>query len=530
MLAAPLPVDEEKRINLLHNLHVLDTGQDRFLQSLMALVKDSFGVETALISLVDTNRQWFKAKIGLEANSTGRDISFCGHAILNDSIFEISDARDDDRFKDNPLVTEAPFIRFYAGYPLLNDAELINEQHAVKRSAISTQKHSSAIGTLCVISSTPKVLTEKERNMLSHFGHIANGYLVEKYAHFFSTPSHSFQQALANCHDQLIAVLDESGQLCFANERFKTLLLNTEAPFKAKINGLPLIDSESHTLHAPTEQDCIYTLETCDGQSKYVNISYTSFQRTDNSSYVLMAIKDITDIQRSLDLLRKSNKELDNFTYIASHDLKSPLNAIGKLAGWIKEDIGDDLNEAAEKHLNLLTQRSNRMMALLDDLLEYSRVGRVNYKPSQTSLLSIFERIINTVDIEGSITCNPLDMPMTIEAIPFATVMRNLIQNSAKHCDKSTCLVHIDVKQIENIYQITIADNGPGIPEHLIPKALQVFQTLRPRDQVEGTGIGLSLVKKIVQLHAGELLLRNNPEGGLVVQFTWPIKQIESHS
>jgi len=144
-----IPANEPERIQALVNTTLLDSVDEPRFDRLTQLVKLCLGTEIVLISLVDTERQWFKSRQGLDACETSRDISFCGHAILSDNLFEIADARCDKRFSDNPLVTGEPYIRFYAGVPL----------------TIEQQR----IGTLCIIDPKPRHLNEKERLVLRQF-------------------------------------------------------------------------------------------------------------------------------------------------------------------------------------------------------------------------------------------------------------------------------------------------------------------------------------------------------------------------
>lgn len=132
MLACPLPPDEALRQQALDDMALVDTPAEHYLDALVELARETFGVKTVLISLIDHDRQWFKARIGLDAEQTPRDLSFCGHAILASEPLMVTDASRDPRFHDNPLVTGPPFIRFYAGEPL----------HA---------SNGQAIGTLCLI-------------------------------------------------------------------------------------------------------------------------------------------------------------------------------------------------------------------------------------------------------------------------------------------------------------------------------------------------------------------------------------------
>lgn len=147
MLKPPLPLDETARLLSLHSLRILDTpAEDRF-DRITRMAKRFFGVEICLISLVDSERQWFKSKQGLDACETGREISFCGHAILGEDIFVVNDASKDIRFADNPLVTEEPSIRFYAGCPI----------HGTD---------GYRIGTLCLIDSKPRDFSAEDDETL----------------------------------------------------------------------------------------------------------------------------------------------------------------------------------------------------------------------------------------------------------------------------------------------------------------------------------------------------------------------------
>ena len=148
MIPASLPGDEKERIEDLHNYGILDTAYEETFQQIVQLASEICNTPISTITLVDTNRQWFKARLGLEDSETDRNIAFCSHAILHNSLMEIEDATKDERFFDNPLVTGSPFIRFYAGMPL-------------------TSAKGYKLGTLCVIDSKPAVLNEHQKFALS---------------------------------------------------------------------------------------------------------------------------------------------------------------------------------------------------------------------------------------------------------------------------------------------------------------------------------------------------------------------------
>jgi diguanylate cyclase (GGDEF)-like protein len=151
MIKPELPENEAERLHALRTLEILDTSHEERFDRVTRMAKRMFGVEISLVSLVDKDRQWFKSAQGLDATETSREISFCGHAINQDGLFIIPNAIEDERFSDNPLVTDAPNIRFYAGYPLK------------LRQGIN-------IGTLCLIDSEPKHLNEDDKQLLNDLG------------------------------------------------------------------------------------------------------------------------------------------------------------------------------------------------------------------------------------------------------------------------------------------------------------------------------------------------------------------------
>ncbi|MBT8100489.1 MAG: diguanylate cyclase [Gammaproteobacteria bacterium] len=159
MIKPPTPVDELLRLETLRNLKILDTDPEERFDRITRLAKTLFNTPIALVSLVDADRQWFKSRQGLSARQTPREISFCGHAILNKEPLVVSDAQDDERFADNPLVTEDPNIRFYAGCPLSGPG-------------------GHKVGTLCLIDEKPRGMTKDELNLLKELGRLVEEELV----------------------------------------------------------------------------------------------------------------------------------------------------------------------------------------------------------------------------------------------------------------------------------------------------------------------------------------------------------------
>lgn len=222
--------------------------------------------------------------------------------------------------------------------------------------------------------------------------------------------------------------------------------------------------------------------------------------------------------------LQRSNRELDNFAYVASHDLKAPLRAIEHLSEWIENDAGDLLPPVSREHLAKLRGRVHRMERLLDDLLAFSRAGRVEHAPERVTtgelVESVFELLAPPPEFR-LITATSLPT-LTTQRVPFETVLRNLIGNAIKHHDRQDGCIQVSAQDLGNFVEFSIADDGPGIAPGFHARIFELFQTLKPRDQVEGSGMGLAIVKKTVESMGGSINVDSAAGAGAVFRFTWP--------
>ncbi|MBI1373096.1 MAG: PAS domain S-box protein [Phycisphaera sp.] len=260
-----------------------------------------------------------------------------------------------------------------------------------------------------------------------------------------------------------------------------------------------------------------------------VEISLSPIETT-KENLVAAAVRDVTDrkaadeaIARYNDMLTRSNEELDRFAYIASHDLKAPLRAIDSLSQWIAEDMGESMSDTNREQMTLLRERVARMEKLLDDLLAYSRVGRQDgFAVVDTKQL--VQDVVALLGLPESFVVAPSDdLPVFYAAAtPLEQVMRNLIGNAYKHRDRQDVRVDITAEDLGTRYAFTVADNGAGIDPRFHKKAFAMFQTLNPRDEVEGSGMGLALVKKIVETYGGSISLTSDVGSGAAFRFTWP--------
>ena len=222
--------------------------------------------------------------------------------------------------------------------------------------------------------------------------------------------------------------------------------------------------------------------------------------------------------------LRKRNLELDQFAYVVSHDLKAPLRAIANLSSWIEEDLSDSMTEDTLHQMNLLRGRVHRMEALIEGLLQYSRIGRMQLASETVKIEELLAEIIDSLAPPSGleVKVEPGMPTFVTERLPLQQVFANLISNAIKHNRCESGYVKISVKELEDFYEFFVTDNGPGIAPQYHDKVFVIFQTLEARDKVENTGIGLSLVKKIVEGQGGSISLESAEGEGATFGFTWP--------
>lgn len=222
--------------------------------------------------------------------------------------------------------------------------------------------------------------------------------------------------------------------------------------------------------------------------------------------------------------LEESNRDLDQFAYAASHDLRAPLRAIESLCEWIKDDCYNILPDASKKHFDLVIKRVKRLDALITGILEYARAGNILINFEKINVNKLVAEIIENLSPPSSfkITIDNVLPTFTTNKIALTQVFLNLISNAIKYNDKSYGRVHIGCETLEGFYQFSIADNGPGIDPLFFQKIFEIFQTLQPRDTIESAGIGLATVKKIIDRVGGKIWLTANKGQGTTFYFTWP--------
>jgi PAS domain S-box-containing protein len=337
----------------------------------------------------------------------------------------------------------------------------------------------------------------------------------------------------------IVAITDQKGVFSYVNENFCALSKYTKEELLGQ--DQQIISTGYHSTEFT--RDIFVTIangniwkgevmnKAKDGSYYWESATIVPFLNEKGKPYQYIAISsDITkqkfaqeNLNNALTNLEKKNKELDQYAYIVSHDLKAPLRAINNLSEWIVEDM-PEMPDAVSANFGLLRGRILRMENLINGVLEYSRIGRTEIEKESTDLKKMLNQIIDfVVPIEGFEVSIADSIPIIeTERILLQQVFSNLISNSVKYNDKQIGKIECLYELLPDFHQFTIKDNGPGIAKEYHKKVFEVFQTIEARDKKESTGIGLSIVKKIIEEKGGGIYIESENDIGTSFIFTLP--------
>ena len=341
-----------------------------------------------------------------------------------------------------------------------------------------------------------------------------------------------FVRRIIESSQDCIKVLDLEGRLLYMNDGGQDIM---EVEDFTAIQNAPWLSFWSGCDRQNAEQAFARALEgengrfdgycaTAKGTPRWWEVVVTPmFDRDGRVQEILSVSRDITARKKAQATLQKRNQELDRYTYIVTHDLKAPLRGISYLSSWIVEDLGDRLPSKNQEQLNLLKQRVQRMSAFVDGLLEFSKIGRENLSSESIPITQLLDEITDSLCVSASFKIvYAKSLPIvTTKRILLTQVLSNLISNAIEHHDCDEGYIEITVREYDTYYQFAIADDGPGIADCDKERVFKIFQTLNKNTSNLNTGIGLALVKKIIEEEKGELWLEKNNPRGCKFNFIW---------
>ncbi|HTL07206.1 MAG TPA: ATP-binding protein [Chitinophagaceae bacterium] len=391
MKNVPIPANEQQRLESLYSYSVMDTLPERDYDDITRMAAFICNTPIAVISLISENKQFFKSKRGFDVTETPRELAICAHAIVSpDELLMVHDLRVDERFADNPMVTDDPQIVFYAGMPMVT-------------------QEGFALGTICVLDKQPNALTETQ------------------------------QEALKILARQVINLME---------------------------------------LHKKNQ------------------------------------------------LLFASRQQMENFAFMASHDLREPLRTIHSFMDLLEKNYAVHLDNKAKQYISFAQQGARRATALINDLLALARHGERPAKAEPVDLAALVEEIrqmLATLIAEQQAVIHARGLPvLQCQRVQIKTVLLNLISNALKFHKKGLpAEVIITAEEKPGEWLFTVADNGIGIEPEYHETIFEALRRLHPADEFNGSGIGLAACRKIIRQQGGSIWVESTIGMGTNVHFTF---------
>ncbi len=522
MKRPPALDNEDLRVARLLRLGLLDSEAEAVLDHFTELAAAVTGMPIALISLIDQNRQWWKSAVGLpQGGGTHRDFSFCGHAIVGNDLFEVEDARQDERFADNPHVLKDPRIVHYAGMPLvMPDGE--------------------RIGTICVIAGKPGRLDERTRGLLRNIARSIVSVLVLRESERNGRERIKAEIALRESEAKFKIMTDAMPQMVWStrvdgfhdyfNQRWYEFTGALEGSSRG-VGWLALFSPDDQVRAAAAWQHSHATGEAyeVEGRLRHRSGDYRwvlsrALPVRDETGAVFRWMGTCTDIHDQKlfqQELEAANRRKDEFLAMLAHELRNPLAPISSAAHTL--ELAADDPQRVLGASKLINRQVKHMTALVDDLLDVSRVNRglVRIADEVVELGQVAQNALeqarpHMAARQHAVSTHGLSQTARVrgDQVRLVQIVSNLLNNAAKYTPPGGQIA-VALRVEEAQAYISVSDNGSGIEPELQAHVFELFtQGVRTPDRAQGgLGIGLALVKRVAELHGGSVSVQSAGPG-----------------
>lgn len=498
-------------------MNILDTPSEERFDRITRLASHLFGVPIALVSLIGANRQWFKSRHGFDVPHTDRSISFCTHAIEQDSVMVIEDALRDPRFADNPLVVGDPYIRFYAGSPL-------------------TAPDGSRIGTLCLLDRAPREFSEEEQAMLRDLGNIvANELAVVDLNRETQArgDSEAGMRALIQYMPDGVLLLDAEGGILFVNpaaERIFGRSTETLIGQSAQI----LLASDLQALRAHGGLPNLHAIEV---QGKRVDGSQFPLEFTLNRMVlggerrITVILRDVSR-RREVDDRNRANDDRRRKHFAkATHELRTPMASV---LGFSELLLKRDFDKATGREVvEIIHRQATRLVALINQLLDLARIEAGGTEALDMRPLAAPELIRQTLaGLEGlgdteriQVILEPALSQMLGDTDKLQQALTNILSNSIKYSTSGSPIMLEAFDGGTGAFPsvaIRVSDHGIGMSTDQVAHVFDAFYRADDSSMVSGSGLGMTIFKEIIDLHGGRVEVESMLGRGTIITMLLP--------
>ncbi|MCA3695370.1 ATP-binding protein [Aquidulcibacter sp.] len=546
-MAAPTPHNEAQRLAELVDFAVLGTLPDPSLDAIVALASSIMDVPIALVSLVDAERQWFKARVGLDACETDRESAFCAHAILEDEPLIVANVFEDARFANNPLVLGDPNIRAYFGFPLIVGPDL-------------------RLGTLCAIDTKVRGITDQQLEQMKALAKIVVSQLE-------ITRSTRDALALAEANEALnreadharviletmsegVLIKNRIGKIVEANasacqilglsrDVLLGMMPNDPRWQRLRENGTPYLPHEIPAIEVlrsgiPVSNEVVGVPD-ADGGTKWLHLSasplFEPFEET--PSFVVSTFSDITHLKSQQEHLRDlsvkanaANAAKTQFLANMSHELRTPLNGVVGVASAL---ANTPLDDRQKRMVELIRSSGKDLERQLSDILDLTKVeaGELQLEAVPIDVSLIIQEVIALMS--GACTQKKLELAFDNklpaqqlflgDPVRLRQVITNLVSNAVKFTALGRVKVTASPRAMGPGLVIDVEDTGIGFDE---AQSQKLFERFSQADnsitrRFGGTGLGLAITKSLTELMGGTIRAQSTPEVGSVFTLDLPL-------
>ena len=529
MIPATKHPREIERLEALRRTGVLDTPPQPEFDDIANLASAICGTPIALISLVDERRQWFKAKVGLGATETSREVAFCAHAIHGNDVFEVPDARQDPRFADNPLTTDEPHVVFYAGAPLIND-------------------HGLPLGTVCVIDHRPRSLTKEQREALRALSRQVMAQLELRRRALDLAESEERLHYIVDHAAEVIYNADLYGKFTFVNATAEAIAgLPREQLVGRHFTDLVRPDARTSVFEfyrQQLEQRVRHTYHEFpanfpDGREVWFGQNVQLIYDGNRITGFQAVARDVTEQRRIDEELKnardsaiESARMKASFLANMSHEIRTPMNGIIGMAGLLS---GSELTADQREIVETIHTSAEALLAIINDILDFSKIeaGKLSFEIMEFDVRQALEAAVDLVadqaqakGLEVVVYTDAL-VPEIVRGDPgrLRQVLTNLLSNAVKFTERGEIFVNVSVASDDAdsaLLRFEVRDTGMGIApadqERLFVPFVQADNSSTRKHG--GTGLGLAISKQLVEMMGGQLSLDTEPGRGSTFRFT----------
>lgn len=522
---------ETQRLVAVRALNLLDTPPEERFDGITRLAARAFGAPWAAISIVDASRAWYKSRYGSGPSELPRAAAFDNQVVAAPGPVTIPDASRDPTLKDHPLVVGDPHLRFFTGHPI---------------AAADGHK----VGALTIADTKARELTPADAQMLRNLAewverefNLLQVQTELKWAKEQQRRGEEHFRLLIENAQEIVLVLEADGVMRYKSPSIERVLgykihdLLRKSLFEyVSAYDLPKVLTVFNEAIRQTgiTQAVEFRCRHRDGSWRTLQAWLKNLLQDRVVEGIIVNLRDVTQLKqaeevatKTADDLARSNQELEQFAYAASHDLQEPLRKIASYTQLLQQRYKGKFDAEADKFIGYIVDGAYRMQALIRDLLMYSRAGRGELTLEPTDMEAVLTQALSNLETaiqtnQATITHDPLPMIMASPS-QLTQVLQNLVGNAIKYHGDAAPKVHVSVAQKSGFWQFAVKDNGIGIDPQYINRVFIIFQRLHTKKEYPGTGIGLAICKKMVERHGGQIWLESAGEGhGTTFKFTVP--------